>query len=644
MAIVKMKKMHLLGLKNEQDQILDALQNIGVVEVSKSVEAGDPCEVQNTTIHRGLAKELSDLEQKLAGLRFGIGFLKPYVKDVNPLIHGKPKVNRAQLDNVIAEEQKYFTTVEALHDLDQGLSRLNGEETRIHHLLELFGPWAALDIPFEELGSSDKAEFVAASADSRMLEEFKSLITADEGLCIDIIVIGEGQDDTKILVIYHKSQKDTVLEYFKEYAVYAQDFSDYSGTPGQNIERCKERLAQIQKDREDIYNETRAMSDQKRFLEILYDRYSVELEKKNAILKASDTEKTFFIHGWLPESHTVKTKERLAQVSDTVYVSFSEPEEDDDIPVLLENSMLVTPFEAVTEMFSLPDPRGLDPNPLMAPFYFIFFGMMLSDAGYGIVLSLLTGLALWKLKLGGMAKKLMGLLFLGGISTVIWGAIYGGWFGDLIPIKPLWINPLDDPIAVLVLCLALGVVQIYTGILINAYKNLRAGKPLDALMDQGLWIVFLTGLLMFALPQASGYAKNVALAGAAGLVLTQGRAQKGAVMKLASGVLSLYGVTGYLSDVLSYSRLLALGIATGVIGVVINTMARMLGGNPIGIVAMVLILLGGHTFNIAINVLGSYVHSSRLQYIEYFGKFYDSGGKAFEPFRVKTTYVDIENH
>jgi V/A-type H+-transporting ATPase subunit I len=189
----------------------------------------------------------------------------------------------------------------------------------------------------------------------------------------------------------------------------------------------------------------------------------------------------------------------------------------------------------------------------------------------------------------------------------------------------------------------MGLVQIYAGIILSAYKNIREGHVADAIMDQGFWLVLLTGLLMFAMPELATVGKYMAIVGAVGLILTQGRAQKSIIKKFTSGVLSLYDITGYLSDVLSYSRLLALGLTTGVIATVINTMAKTVSGSIIGYIVMALIIIGGHVFNLAINVLGAFVHSSRLQYIEFFGKFYDSGGRAFDPLKVKTTYVELED-
>lgn len=193
----------------------------------------------------------------------------------------------------------------------------------------------------------------------------------------------------------------------------------------------------------------------------------------------------------------------------------------------------------------------------------------------------------------------------------------------------------------LIYALALGIIQIFFGMAIQFYRNVKAGKTLDAIFDQGLWIVLLVGLLLLAAPPLSGIARVMSMVGAAGLVLTQGRSQPTLIKKFLSGLLSLYSVTGYLSDVLSYSRLLALGLATGVIALAINTMAGLLGGSVIGYIVMGLLLIAGHTFNLVINTLGSYIHSSRLQYIEFYNRFYEGGGRAFTPFRLKARHLEV---
>lgn len=648
MAIVNMKKMHLLGLKREKAKILRALQKTGVVEVINVAEEiaednfEEGSEVQKNYVNQELNKELLELETKLSELKFGIDFLKPYVKTTNPLIHGKPNIKKDELSEILLKENSILDSLQAVFDLDKQISQLKTEEIKLAAQIEMLSPWSSLDIPLDQLGETRKTFFVAAVMPRKSRAELDRRIS-EEGLLAEITTLGESQEDVYTLVVYHKEHKENLERLFKELSVNLQDFTNFEGTPKQLIIAAEKRLEAIEKERTTIRDESKKLSDDIKYFEILYDYYTVEKDRKSAFLKVADTDKTFSMQAWLPEEHEELVKSRVSKVTDTVYMEFSAPTEEDDIPVLLSNGKLVEPFEVITELYSLPDPRGIDPNVYMAPFFFVFFGMMLSDAGYGIIMSLLAGYALLKFKLAGTGKKFTAMIFLCGISTVIWGAIFGGWFGDLITLKPLWINPLDNPLSVLILSFVMGVVQIYAGIILNAYKNIRAGHVADALMDQGLWLVLLTGLLMFVKPELTSVGKYMAALGAIGLILTQGRAQKSIIKKFTSGVLSLYDITGYLSDVLSYSRLLALGLTTGVIATVINTMAKTVAGNIIGYIVMALIIVGGHVFNLAINVLGAYVHSSRLQYIEFFGKFYDSGGRAFDPLRVKTTYVDLED-
>jgi V/A-type H+-transporting ATPase subunit I len=644
MTIVNMKKMHLLGLKKEQGHILSALQKTGVVEMIDITEEGNESggEVQVSQICHELTKELSDLETKLSNLKFGIDFLKPYVKSPNPILHGKPSISKDELSEVLSGEEKILETLQAVFDLDKKISQLKVEESRLESQIEMLSPWRSLDIPLEQLGPTRKTVFMTAVMSRKTRGELEKKLN-EQGLLAEIKTLGESQDDIYTLVIYHKNHREDLQNLFKEFSVNVQDFPGLKGTPDRIIKEDRNRLKNIENERTNIKDDSKKLSDKIRHFEILYDYYSVERDRKSALLKVDDTDKTFSIQAWLPAQYEDLVNKEVLKVTDTVYIEFRTPDQDEDMPVLLSNGKLVEPFEVITELYSLPDPRGIDPNLYMAPFYFIFFGMMLSDAGYGIIMSLITGFALWKFKLADSGKKFVSMLFLCGLSTVLWGAVFGGWFGDLIRVKPLWINPLDNPLSVLILSFIMGVIQIYTGIILNAYKNIRAGHTADALMDQGLWLVLLTGLLMFVKPELATIGKYMALSGAVGLVLTQGRSQKGILKKLTSGILSLYDITGYLSDILSYSRLLALGLTTGVIASVINTMAKTVSGNIVGYIAMALIIIGGHIFNLVINVLGAYVHSSRLQYIEFFSKFYDSGGRAFNPLRVKTTYVELED-
>ena len=320
---------------------------------------------------------------------------------------------------------------------------------------------------------------------------------------------------------------------------------------------------------------------------------------------------------------------------------------------------MVVPFEAVTEMYSLPAYYGFDPTRIFALFYAVFFGMMLSDAGYGILMAVGCFVALKKFDLEGMTYKMVKMFFYCGISTTIWGALFGGWFGDIVPVftrtflgkevavSPLWFNPLDDPMKLLILSLALGVVHIFIGMGIKAYMQIKEGKWLDAICDEGFWYVTIIGLIAWlgggtisdSLTTVGMY---MSIIGGAGLLLTGGRHNKG-FGKITGGLSNIYNITSYMSDILSYARLLALGLATGVIAQVVNTMGTLFGGGIGGLIALTIIFLFGHTLNLAINALGAFIHASRLQYVEFFGKFYEDGGEPFDPFRRKTKYIKLED-
>ncbi|MBQ3031954.1 MAG: V-type ATP synthase subunit I, partial [Anaerotignum sp.] len=334
------------------------------------------------------------------------------------------------------------------------------------------------------------------------------------------------------------------------------------------------------------------------------------------------------------------------------------PDAEEEVPVLLHNSGAATPFEAVTNMYSLPSRKDIDPTTILAPFYFIFFGMMLSDAAYGIILSAICFFVLKKYKPEGTIYKMFKMFFYCGISTFIWGALFGGWFGNFFTvaaetllgkeftIQPIWFNPLEEPMRLLIFSLILGAIHLFIGMGIQAYMYIRDGHPTDAICDIFLWYVLLIGLVLFAVggsvtPALSTVGKIMSIVGAVGIFATGGRKKKGIIGKITGGFGALYGITSYLSDVLSYSRLLALGLATGVVAQVINTLGSLAGGGILGAVILTVALVFGTIFNLAINALGAFVHSCRLQYVEFFGKFYTGGGREFRPFARKTKYVKI---
>ncbi len=366
-------------------------------------------------------------------------------------------------------------------------------------------------------------------------------------------------------------------------------------------------------------------------------------ERLEASQKAAITENTAIISGYIPKKLQNKLKDALPEC----YIEFSPA--DDKAPVMFKNGFFASPVEDITATYSMPSKTDVDPNPVMAFFYYLFFGMMFSDAGYGIVMIAVCGY------LGYVKKsknfKMMQMFFFCGLSTLFWGLMYGSFFGNLfasvaetffgrrVILRPLWIDPTGEPLTLLIFSIALGFIQIITGLIIKLYSQARLGKIKEGILDTLSWIIALTGLGLTAAAIAAPQLKNIGftllILGAAFLILTQGRHKKNPVIKLFSGLLSLYNVTSYISDILSYSRLMALGLATGVIAQVVNILGSLGGRSVVGIIMYILIFAVGHSMNFAINMLGAYVHTNRLQYVEFYSKFYEGGGRKFIPFGKK---------
>ena len=377
-------------------------------------------------------------------------------------------------------------------------------------------------------------------------------------------------------------------------------------------------------------------------LKRMEDYYSTELERSKAADLISGTEKTFMLEGWVIDGNETLVEKAISNTTDQYYAEFRDPNDDEQYPVALINKRIFKPFEGVLEMYSMPAPRGFDPTAVFAPFYFMFFGMMVSDAAYGIVLTILALVMLKIKKPTGLFKKVLGIVAFGGVSTFIWGALYGGWFGFELP--SLWFNPMKNPMLALVVCLGIGYIHVLTGFGVGVYVAIKRGLWLDAIFDKFLWIVLVLGLPMLALGGVfSTIGTYLSLIGAIGILLTNGRSRKGIFRKLTGGFSSLYGISGVLSDVLSYSRLFGMGLATGVIAMVFNTIAGLLTGSIIGWIFAAIVFAIGHVFNIGINALGAYVHSCRLQYIEFFSKFYEDGGKPYKPLALNLKHYRLEN-
>ncbi len=640
MAIVKMKKVTMIALQSERNVIIKKLQKFGnlqVVNLEEQINLQGFEELQPDNDNEAVGR----LEAKLSQVKYVLDFLGRFNKTKKSMFAPRVQVNESQRKGYLDNEEKLREIYENCRSIDSKFTEIKSTETKLHNTISQLNPWMSLEMNLENIGSTQNTNTSIGFIPTKYVEEFRGAIQ-NENLEAYLEMVSEEKENTYMMVIYHHICEERMLQLLKQSGWTKITFSEFSGTPKVNIKRLTEEIIGFENKKEELKKRAEGMVTEIGFLEILFDLLSIEKDKSSVVKDLGRTDKIFMLKGWLPERFSDELVKLLDGLTDKYTLQFEDPSDEDDIPVLLDNPAVVQPFEMITEQYSLPNPRGIDPNLIMTPFFVVFFGMMVTDAGYGIIMAIVTAVILYKFKLQGGMKKMMGLMFLGGISTFIWGAVFGGWFGDLIKIRPLWFNPLDEPLKMLIFCLILGVLQLYTGIGIQAYKSIRSGNYLDAFYDQGLWLMLLTGLMFLALPPLAVAGKYMAIIGAAGTVLMSARSEKNIFKRLISGVLSLYNVTGFLGDVLSYSRLFALGLATGVIGAVFNSMGLMMSGSLIGKLLMVIFLIIGHTFNLVLGILGAYVHSSRLQYVEFFGKFFEGEGKPFDPLRIKTKYIQNE--
>lgn len=636
MAIVKMKKATMIALQSEKNEILSSLQKFGylqIVNLEEQMEQGFE-ELQPDSDNEAVGR----LEAKLSQVKYSLDFLGKFNKAKKPLFAQKIQVDESKHKEYLENEEKLNEIYEDCRSIDSKFTEIKSSETKLNNIISQLNPWLSLNENLEDIGATKNTNTILGFIAGKYEEELIAAVNAED-LHAYLVKVGAEKENSFFMVTYHKACEEKIAQLLKQAGWTKVTFSEYSGTPKDNVERLKSEINELENIKKELVKKAEALVPEIGFLEILYDLISIEKDRRTVVKDFVKTDKTFMLQGWLPEKFTGNMTKVLDGITDKYTISFEDPGEEDEMPVLLDNPKPVKPYEMITDLYSVPNAKGIDPNIFMAPFFVVFFGMMVTDAVYGIFMSAVTGYVLYKYKPQGGMKNMMWIMFFGGISTFFWGGIFGGWLGDLIKIKPWWFNPLDEPLRMLIFCLILGVVHLYTGYILQAYQSIKAGNFMDAIYDQVLWLMLLTGLIFLALPPLAVVGKYMAIIGAAGTVIFSARSEKNIFKRLISGVLALYNVSGFLGDVLSYSRLFALCLATGVIAQVFNAMGVMMGGSIIGKIIMVAFLAFAHVFNTALGVLGAYVHTSRLQYVEFFGKFYEGEGKPFNPFRIKTKYI-----
>lgn len=666
MAVLQMQKVSICALKKQRKVVLEYLQSVGIMEMTQEFDDDAAFEKMDTVSERvSFEKVANTAEQALETLQQYV----PKKASMLSAFEGKNLVAKGRLSKIVERREEIYRVAIRLVKEGKEIADHKAHIARIENNIESLTPWLPLDVPMNATGTEKTTLFIGTIPGDLSLEDLYGILAecAPDVTGADIEIISKDRDTTYLTVLCLSEEGSQVEEALRQKG-FARPAHMVSKIPMKKKEAYEQQIEKLNHMIEDITARIMASDVYREDLRLLSDYYRIRAEKYEVLGMLPQTKNTFLITGYVPKDAFMKTRgileNRFGCVVDTEEIA-----EDEEAPVLLKNNSFSEAVEPLVESYALPKKGEIDPTTIMSFFYVFFFGLMLSDAAYGAILSIACFVLLKKYPRMGSMKKTIKLFFWCGLSTLFWGVMFGGYFGDVVnvvsktffghevSIRAAWFIPLDDPMRLLVYSMAFGTIHLFVGLGIKGYMEIKDKRYLDAACDVGLWYIFLIGLLLLLIPSdlfasiagttivfppALGLlAKVMTIGGVIGILLMSGRSSKNPVLRLALGAYDIYNVSGWLSDVLSYSRLLALGLATGVIASVINQMGSMFGKGILGAIGFIVVFIVGHSLNLAINLLGAYVHTNRLQYVEFFGKFYEGGGRAFNPFKQSTKYVEF---
>ena len=635
-----MKHLRLLGMESEREALLKAMQDMECVEIS-SIDGSE--EALKSGFAKPDDKALMSAQEASRAYRTALASLDRFAPEKKGMFRKRQGVSRAAFFSAESEENAR-TAAETINKDTRRLGEIESERTKNETLRATLAPWLTVDAP---LGGADGAlaVFFGTVGLNVTDDALKALADSLDGL----LTWQQASSDRSLrylLVMCHGSVKERALSALRDLGFSTVSFRGMTGTAKENDKALAENLAALEKERQEIEQRIAGLGGKREALLEASDRAAIALRREEAKSRLVGTDKVFLLEGWLPANRCAEIEKTLRPF--TCAIETREPTEDEypQVPVQLKNNKLTRPLNMVTEMYSLPAYGTLDPNPLMAPFFILFYGIMMADMGYGLLMMIASVIISKKYRPKGTSGELFSLLGLCGISTFIMGALTGGFFGDFLTqlvaivspgtvfALPKLFDPLDDLTMILIGSMALGMVQIVTGMAISLIEKCKRKKFLDAFFEEITWWIVFIGIALLAL----GKGAAVLYVGCA-LVLLGPIVQGKGWGKLTGVFGSLYNhVTGYFGDILSYTRLMALMLAGSVIAQVFNMLAAM----PGNVIAFIIISMLGNAMNFGLNLLGCYVHDLRLQCLEFFNKFYVDGGKPFRPMTLDTEYVDLQ--
>jgi len=663
MAVSTMKKLSVIIMREDRDKFLRALQKLRCVDICQTEAPPDSIDLMNPayiysselegTARLDVAQKSALLAKRTADARAAADFLAAYEMKKKGLFHPAPEVSLEEFE--ACEVQEAEKDVEKALSLSDELIRTEAAITAAKAELDALEPWRHYRLPLP-VAATEKTKTIGGFFP--ISTELRALETALSEMAVVFEVIGQNKSGiTAALTAYagdfEEAQRLLAAYGFTKAAVTA---TEEEGLAAGRIEAEKERLRTAEEKREVLKEDARNLAQNLLRIHTYIDRLSSDAARVEAEAKLRSTDKTLLLSGWIPAKAEADVRALLD--SHSAAYEISDPEEGDNAPILLSNNQFASQFEPVLAMYSLPKYGTFDPTFIMSIFYMIIFGMMFADVGYGVVLSLGAFLMLKLMKPTGTMKPFLTMFALCGLSCIFMGILFGSYFGDL-PARiaetflgrPTWLKPIlfdpmsgQGPMYFLIISLALGAIHLMAALTVKMVLLWRQGRIFAAICDVGSWLLIFLGIILYVVLSmvfgVSGTAGIVvALIGAAVVVCTAGRSAKNPIMKFLKGLLGLYDIISYASDLLSYSRILSLCLASAVIANVVNLLGTLPGPGFGSVIGLMIAFAVGHTLNMALNVLGTFVHTSRLHYIEFFGKFYEDGGRLFTPLTPRSKYV-----
>lgn len=651
MAKLKMQKIELIALLTDSKKIMELLQRRGIVELSANTDEG--------LFKTNVAAVVGEFEKFRSTASQALEILEKYAPEkssISDMFGGRTEIQPDDFGRAAIGLESIINAASEILRCSRSIAESESMEAQLEVRSDTLKKWINLDIPMNFKGTSSTAAFIGSVPYEITAYEMEERL----GIICSAEVISSSKEQTNLFIICPRADEESASDRLRELSFISLQEQERK-TPKEMIDSFHEEKLRLEASAEKAEQEIIKLAENRRKLKFAVDYLQMRKDKYEALNMLGFTEKTFVLTGYIPQKYADALKKEI-EGKYTALVEYSEPAEDENVPVMLENSRFSAPVEGITKMYAMPSEKDVDPTPVMSFFYYLFFGMMLSDAGYGFLMVIGTTIALRKFKLESAMRKTLTMFRNCGISTIIWGALFGSWFGDIVQVVgreffhkeigsiALWFQPLDDPIKLLLYSFGLGILHLFLGVAVSFKMAWDKGRKADAFLDTIPIYLTITGVAPLGasiLTSVPAILKTVGsymlIAGVVLLVLTSGRSSKSIFGKLFGGLYALYNTaTGYLGDILSYSRLLALGLATGSIAGVINLIGTMPQNMAVKTVLLIVVFIVGHIANLAINLLGAYVHTDRLQFVELFSKFYTGGGREFSPLAVNTKYIKFK--